>query len=121
MAKILLAEDNASMRDFLGEALRREGHEVVACADGEEGLEAFEQAPETFDLILTSIVMPGIDGIEMARLCAEIGQGLRIMFITGFSAVTLAPDDSPPSEARVLSKPFHLSELVREVNAVCGA
>lgn len=121
MAKILLAEDDDSMRGFLAKALERAGHEVVACADGEEGLEALEFNDARFDLLLTDIVMPGIDGIELARRAAEIHPDLKIMFITGFAAVSLNAGAEGPREAKVLSKPFHLSELVNEVNRVMAA
>lgn len=121
MAKILLAEDDDSMRGFLAKALERAGHEVRPCADGEEGLEALEEADADYDLLLTDIVMPGLDGIELARRAAEIHPDLKIMFITGFAAVALNAGASAPSEAKVLSKPFHLRELVDEVNRVMEA
>ena len=63
MTKILLAEDDDSMRAFLAAALRRAGHEVQDYADGETALAALER--EVFDLLLTDIVMPGLDGIEL--------------------------------------------------------
>ncbi|MCW5725771.1 MAG: response regulator [Maricaulaceae bacterium] len=121
MAKILLAEDDDSMREFLAKALKRAGHEVTACADGDQGLAAFESGPNGFDLLLTDIVMPGIDGIELARRAAEVDPGLKIMFITGFAAVALNPGSGAPANAKVLSKPFHLRDLVNEVARVIAA
>lgn len=115
MAKILLAEDDDSMRDFLAKALTRAGHEVETVADGEEGLDALGTQAGTFELLLTDIVMPGVDGIELARRAAEIDPGLKIMFITGFAAVALNAGLSAQREAKVLSKPFHLRDLVDEV------
>lgn len=115
MAKILLAEDDDSMRDFLAKALTRAGHEVESVADGEEGLDALGENAGTFELLLTDIVMPGVDGIELARRAAEIDPGLKIMFITGFAAVALNAGLSAKREAKVLSKPFHLRDLVDEV------
>ncbi|KPP81245.1 MAG: two-component system, cell cycle response regulator CpdR [Oceanicaulis sp. HLUCCA04] len=115
MAKILLAEDDDSMRDFLAKALTRAGHEVESVADGEEGLDALGESAGTFELLLTDIVMPGVDGIELARRAAEIDPGLKIMFITGFAAVALNAGLSAQREAKVLSKPFHLRDLVDEV------
>ena len=72
---------------------------------------------EPFDLLLTDIVMPEMDGIELARRAAEMVPGLRVMFITGFAAVTLKAGREMPN-ARVLSKPFHLRDLVAEVDRV---
>ncbi len=121
MANILLAEDDPSMRGFLTKALERAGHAVTACADGEAGLEALEDLDVDFDLLLTDIVMPGLDGIELARRAAEIHPDLKIMFITGFAAVAVSAQESAPSDSKVLSKPFHLRELVDEVNRVMAA
>ena len=121
MARILLAEDDDSMRDFLAKALNRAGHEVDAVADGEEGLDALGEAPGAYELLLTDIVMPGVDGIELARRAAQIDTCLKIMFITGFAAVALNAGEATPNQAKVLSKPFHLRDLVDEVAKVMAA
>lgn len=121
MARILLAEDDDSMRDFLAKALSRAGHEVQAVADGEDGLDALGEAPGGYELLLTDIVMPGVDGIELARRAAEVDPGLKIMFITGFAAVALNAGSGAPKDAKVLSKPFHLRDLVDEVAKVVDA
>jgi two-component system cell cycle response regulator CpdR len=118
MARILLAEDDDSLRGFLARALERAGFEVTACADGEE---AVQHLDTNWDLLLTDIVMPGMDGIEVARLAAQKHPGLRIMFITGFAAVALAAGESGPPGAKVLSKPIHLREIVTEVEKMMAA
>jgi two-component system cell cycle response regulator CpdR len=74
---------------------------------------------ERFDLLLTDIVMPEMDGIELAQRCAEISPQTKVMFITGFAAVTLRASRETP-QARVLSKPFHLRDLVLEVQRIFG-
>jgi two-component system cell cycle response regulator CpdR len=119
LRRILLAEDDATMREFLERALARAGYEVAACANGAEAYERLEQEP--FTLLLTDIVMPRMDGIELARRASELDPELKIMFITGFAAVTLNNDQRPPKDARVLSKPFHLKDLVREVGRLLAA
>lgn len=121
MARILLAEDDESMRGFLAKALKRAGHDVEDVADGEEGLDQLGDRAGQYDLLLTDIVMPGIDGIELARRAAEIDPALKIMFITGFAAVALNAGSAAPKDARVLSKPFHLKDLVDEVAKVMEA
>ena len=119
MARILLAEDDEDLRRFLVKALEKAGHMVTSFG---EGASAFEQVKqETFDLLLTDIVMPEMDGIELARRAAELDPALKIMFITGFAAVALNPDSKAPKEAKVLSKPFHLRDLVDEVNRLMAA
>lgn len=119
VARILLAEDDDSMRGFLERALQRAGHEVTAFANGQDAFECLQNEP--FSLLLTDIVMPRMDGIELARRASEIYPGLKIMFITGFAAVTLNNDQAAPKDARVLSKPFHLKDLVREVDRLLEA
>ncbi|MBW8812281.1 MAG: response regulator [Caulobacterales bacterium] len=118
MSRILLAEDDDSLRGFLARALERAGHEVTACADGDEAVTHLEEA---WDLLLTDIVMPGLDGIEVARQAAARHPGLRIMFITGFAAVALAAGEKAPAGAKVLSKPIHLREIVSEVERMIAA
>ena len=119
MARILLAEDDHSLRGFLTRALERAGHSVVDCENGDDAIEALDQGP--WDLLLTDIVMPGADGIEVARVAAARQPGIRIMFITGFAAVALKAEETAPPGARVLAKPVHLRELVVEVERMLAA
>src|SRR3546814_151020 len=116
MAQILLAEDDASMREFLAKALRNAGHHVVAVGDGLDAMESLDGFRA--DLLLADVVMPGLDGIELARRAAKLQPGLKVMFITGFAAVALKNRDQTPQGARILSKPFHLRHLVEEVDSM---
>ncbi len=113
MIRILLAEDDAVMREYLGRALERSGYHVTSVDRGTAALPLLES--ERFDLLLTDIVMPEMDGIELAQRAGEMVPDLRVMFITGFAAVTLKAGRQVP-HARILSKPFHLRELVAEVD-----
>ena len=112
MARILLAEDDTSMREYLQRALQRVGYEVSAVGCGTEAMPLLET--ERFDLLLTDIVMPEMDGIELAQKASAIDPSIRVMFITGFAAVALKAGRKTP-DAKVLSKPFHLRDLVAEV------
>ena len=119
MAHILLAEDDESLRKFLAAALVKAGHAVTDFGDGGDAYECLKG--DSFDLLLTDIVMPGMDGIELAKRAAELNDGLKIMFITGFAAVALHPNSEAPKTAKVLSKPFHLREIVAEVERMMAA
>ena len=119
MSRILLAEDDESMRGFLQRALERAGHDVQAFENGADAYERLKEEP--FCLLLTDIVMPRMDGIELARRASEIDPDLKIMFITGFAAVALSSGSPTPAGAKVLSKPFHLREIVDEVDRVIAA
>jgi two-component system cell cycle response regulator CpdR len=111
--RILLAEDDDDMRRFLDKALKKAGYDVISFGNGADAFERLKEEP--FTLLLTDIVMPEMDGIELARRAAELDPELKIMFITGFAAVALNPDNQAPKDAKVLSKPFHLRDLVQEV------
>src|SRR6267378_1025158 len=97
MPKILLAEDDNDMSAY--RRLRE----------------------EPFELLLTDIVMPEMDGIELARRASELDPDIKIMFITGFAAVALNSDSKAPRNAKVLSKPVHLRDLVNEVHKMLAA
>jgi len=117
LSRILLAEDDEVMRGFLERALTRAGYDVRSFANGAEAYECLKEEP--FSLLLTDIVMPHMDGIELARRASEMDPDLKIMFITGFAAVTLNNDAL--EDARVLSKPFHLKDLVNQVELLLDA
>lgn len=117
MIRILLAEDEDAMRSYLARALENAGYDVVAVGCGTEALPHL--ATQNFDLLLSDIVMPEMDGIELAQRCAELSPHTKVIFITGFAAVTLKANRETP-HARVLSKPFHLRDLVLEVQRVFG-
>ncbi len=116
MARILLAEDDESMRRFLATALRRAGHEVDAVADGTEAMAAL--ASQDYELLLADIIMPGMDGIELARRSADLTADLKVMFITGFAAIAMSHQIRENLPAQILSKPFHLRELVDHVDHI---
>ncbi|MBU2033309.1 MAG: response regulator [Alphaproteobacteria bacterium] len=111
-AQILLAEDDDAMRSYLVRALEQAGFAVDAVDRGTAALPLLQT--KLYDLLLSDIVMPEMDGIELAQRCNEISLDTKVMFITGFAAVTLKASREQP-QAKVLSKPFHLKDLVLEV------
>ena len=117
--RILLAEDDNDMRRFLERALEQAGYRVVSF---DNGLAAYNRLrEEPFELLLTDIVMPEMDGIELARRATELDPDIKVMFITGFAAVALNPESNAPRDAKILSKPFHLRDLVNEVQKLLVA
>jgi len=128
MARILLAEDDKSMLNFLMIALQRAGHEVVARANGTQALRALEEEGDPpFELLLTDIVMPGIDGLELAHKTTEKYPDTKVMFITGFAAMALEDHKKRNKEKemrkapQILSKPFHLNDLVTRIEELLEA
>ncbi len=119
MRTILLAEDDDSMRAFLSRALERAGYDVVSYGNGAEAFQGLKKKAVT--LLLTDIVMPEMDGIELAKRASKLHPSMKIMFITGFAAVALQDYAKAPKQSRVLSKPIHLKDLVREVDRMLAA
>jgi two-component system cell cycle response regulator CpdR len=118
MARILLAEDDDNMRVFLARALERAGHQVSAVGDGNAALAL--ATGEEFELLLADVVMPGLDGIELARRASVMQPELRVMFITGFAAVALNQPGFARRQPKVLAKPFHLRQLILEIDKMLG-
>lgn len=113
--RILLAEDDDAMRVYLERALVNAGYKVDSVDRGTAAVPLLVESD--YDLLLSDIVMPEMDGIELAQKCNEVSPHTKVMFITGFAAVTLKASREQP-HAKVLSKPFHLRDLVLEVERV---
>ena len=104
---------------YVPKYMQNAGFDVVSY---DNGLSAYQRLrEEPFELLLTDIVMPEMDGIELARRASELDPDIKIMFITGFAAVALNSDSEAPKNAKVLAKPVHLRELVSEVNKMLAA
>jgi two-component system cell cycle response regulator CpdR len=109
MARILITEDEDSLRSFVARALRLDGHETVEAADGAEGLEALSDG--SFDLLLSDIRMPVMDGIELAHKAYAGFPGLRILLMTGYAEQRERADDLMEKIVDVVSKPFTLPDI----------
>ncbi|MFA7414595.1 MAG: response regulator [Rhizobium sp.] len=109
MAKILIAEDEDSLRAFVARALRLDGHETCEAADGAEGLERLAEAP--FDLLLSDIRMPVMDGIELAHRASSTFPGLKILLMTGYAEQRERADDLMAKVVDVVDKPFALPDI----------
>jgi len=112
MPRILIAEDDDAVREFVARALALQGHEVTAVVDGGQALEALAGA--SFDLLLTDIVMPGLDGIALALKVAKERPDMPVLLMTGYAAERQRAHNLDALICRVLLKPFTLKE-------VCGA
>jgi CheY-like chemotaxis protein len=114
MARILVAEDEQAVRAFVVRALQHHGHEVEEAADGAAALEML--GLETFDLLLTDIVMPVMDGIALALAAARDHPRLRILMMTGFAEEKRRAHNLHALIHEVIGKPFSLVQLVAAVD-----
>ena len=125
MKRILVIDDNAGLRQMLRQMLEREGYEVTEAGDGKEGIELYRQAPA--DLIVTDVVMPEKDGVEVVRELKCEFPDVRIIAISGDSRALGAQYCLAAMKALgaqcVLTKPFGKKELLDAVHELlgCGA
>ncbi len=109
MARILIAEDDLAVQNFVARALTHRGHEVAAVADGTQALEALEK--KHFELLITDIVMPGLDGIGLALRVAREYPQLPVLLMSGYSAERQRAHNLDQLICRVVSKPFTLKAI----------
>ena len=117
MAKILIVDDDPSMLSFLSKALENAGHNIIAHDNGQDALDTLINMSD-FDLLLSDVVMPGMDGIELSKKAVEHLPDLKIMFITGFSASLISGPKTANMSNKVIPKPFHLNDLVARVEKI---
>ncbi|MFO7308499.1 MAG: response regulator [Pseudomonadota bacterium] len=111
MAHILLVDDEEGVRGFLKRGLEIDGHAVVTAVDGEDGLARLDQHQGRFDLLLTYIRMPIMDGIALAHAAKRSYPELPIMLMTGFADQRERASSLDGVVIDVLTKPFSLAEL----------
>lgn len=111
MARILIAEDEEALRAFIARALGQDGHEVVATADGGEALDALTRERGRFDLLLTDIRMPVMDGIALALAAARDWPELTVLLMTGYADQRERAHGLDALIHDVITKPFSLTDI----------
>jgi two-component system, cell cycle response regulator CpdR len=117
MARILLADDDAATRDLVTRALAGDGHTVDATQDGTEALEKLQGAPTAYDLLITDVQMPGLDGIALAEQGLAGCPQLRIILMSGFADELGRAGKLKSNVSSVLTKPFTLEQIKTAVKA----
>ena len=120
MARILLAEDDASARSLLARALAGDGHVVSEAEDGQAALDLLLANPSGVDVLVTDVEMPGLDGVELAKKGLAAKPGLKVLLITGHAdGLSRAEGLSAPG-VRSLAKPASLEQVRAQVRALVG-
>lgn len=114
MIKILVVDDDKSMLNFLNSALKNSGYDITCFDNGLDALKEIQSNPN-FDLLLTDIIMPGMDGVELSREAEKICPDLQTMFMTGFSAMALGDKNPEQNDRKVMAKPFHMKHLLAQI------
>ena len=117
---ILLVEDEGMVRELLREVLERDGYEVLACSLPEEGIEVSRRCGGQIDLLLTDVVMPGMNGRQMANKILKELPELRVVFMSGYTEHALTHDGQVEEQFEYLQKPFTLQTLSRKLTRVLG-
>lgn len=120
MARILLADDDPTTLDLVGRTLEADGHEVSRCVDGQEALLRLNATPQGFDLLITDLDMPGLNGVELASRAAAAAPQLRILLMSGFSAGTDPAEELGIPVAGFISKSLSLDQMRDAVSAALG-
>jgi two-component system, cell cycle response regulator CpdR len=111
MSKILIADDEDSMRQLVARAIAMDGHETVTAQDGAEALEILTRADGGFDLLLTDIQMPVMDGIALALSVARDFPDLTILLMTGFADQRERASNLNALVHDVVTKPFSVADI----------
>ena len=119
MKRVLVCEDEDSIREFVVLNLKRSGYEVVDVCCGEDAVKAFDDADGNFEVVLLDIMMPGIDGIAVCKKLRERSSEVGIIMLSAksqemdkVSSLMIGADD-------YITKPFSISELIARVDAIC--
>jgi two-component system, cell cycle response regulator CpdR len=121
VARILIAEDEDAIRSLIARALRQDGHDVMIAIDGAQALDLLAREKDAFELLLTDIRMPVMDGIALARAAARNHPEVTILLMTGYADQRERAHGLDALIHDVITKPFSLGTMRRAVNdALCA-
>ena len=112
---VLVVDDERGVRDLVCRTLRDEGYRTLEAAHGGEALELVEAGSETIDLVVTDVVMPGMDGRELGRRLAQSRPTLPVLYMSAYDVNDIFRRGSPHSSAPFLQKPFPQAGLISGV------
>ena len=121
MARILIAEDEEALRSLVARALALDGHEVMTANDGAQALDLLTRAAGAFELLLTDIRMPVMDGIALALAAARDHPKVTILLMTGFADQRERAHGLDALIHDVITKPFSLATVRSAVNEALAA
>ena len=112
---VLVVDDEQGLRDLVCRTLRAQGYRTLEAAHGGEALELVEKGPDTIDLVVTDVVMPGMDGRELGRRLAQSRPTLPILYMSAYDVNDIFRRGSPRRSAPFLQKPFPRDGLISSV------
>jgi len=118
MLRILIIEDDHINRVTLAKLLKHEGHEADTASDGREGLEKMKQ--QAWDVILTDLRMPGVDGLDVLRECRSTSPATHVLVMTAYATIKNAVECLKLGAFNYLTKPFDPSELFHHLDQIAA-
>lgn len=118
-ATILLVEDEESVRQMIRDMLGESGHQVLVAASPQEAIEISAKGEQRIDLLLTDVIMPGMNGRELSRLIVQARPGIKVLFMSGYAADIL-PQEGTDAETHFLKKPFTMQALLNAIEERLG-
>ncbi len=112
---ILLVEDDDSVRQLVGEMLRRRGYQVLEARGGAEAVKLAGESAQPIELLLTDVVMPRVSGPELAAMVKTMRRGIRVLYISGYPEEQLRQYGVTRFQTNFLQKPFRQAELVQKL------
>ncbi len=116
--KILLVEDEEKVRELMCELLRSNGYDVITANNGQEGLNIFEHNQDSIDLVITDVIMPKMDGKEMADRMRQQRPNLNMVYISGYTEDTISRHGMLDSNAELIKKPFDPDQFVKKIREI---
>jgi two-component system, cell cycle sensor histidine kinase and response regulator CckA len=120
-ATVLVVDDEAGVRQILQRILTTAGYTVVTASNGAEALKLFESSSKAVDLLITDIVMPGMDGRELARQCCELRDTLKVIYISGYTRDSLLSQQTFEEGTKFIEKPFTSDVILERIVSVMGS
>lgn len=111
MKKIILVDDDDSLRGFLEKSLVGKGYHVESFDCGEGAADFLQSTQDRIDLMVTDIVMPGMDGFALSKMAKDSHPEIKIMYMSGFSAM----EKQASGNSAFVSKPFHLNDMIKKI------
>jgi DNA-binding NtrC family response regulator len=118
MVRILLADDDAATRDLVRRALEGDGHAVEITEDGAEALDRIRANATGFEVLVTDVQMPAVNGIVLAEEALKLAPGLRVVLMSGYADALAGAARFKPARVGTLSKPFTLEQVRGAVRAI---
>lgn len=117
---ILVVEDEQSVRDFVVKALEMHGYEVYGAEDGRAGLTLFKELDVPVDMVLSDVIMPGLNGYELFHELRKIDDSIRIMYMSGYTDDYLKPEEFEKDGVDFIQKPFEHEALLEKIQEFMG-